>query len=62
MTTYFMQITKERSCFVYFEGTLVRECAGAGSTKLGRTETQNKLKITMKTNPSSVRHYMSLST
>jgi hypothetical protein len=52
MTTYFMQITKEkRSCFVYFEGTFVCKCAVSGSTKLGRTETQNKLKITMKISP-----------
>jgi hypothetical protein len=44
MTPYFMQIAKERkSSFVYFEETLVWECVGAGSPKLGRTGSQ-KLK------------------
>jgi hypothetical protein len=44
LTPYFMPITKERrSCFVYFEGTLVWEYAGAGSPKFGRTGGQ-KLK------------------
>lgn len=44
MTPYFMQITKEkRNSFVYFEGTSVWECVGAGSPKFGRIGSQ-KLK------------------